>query len=216
MLQVYLSLFILALTLGIAHGRPCTELPMITDKLFLHLNLVDLFKNPKRFYSFVDKFLGKCYMHYIDLSTVEAVNEDQPLWIAYIGDSLNRELFHGAAQRFGGYMAVSEAELVENLLPKHLGPPTEDVINTVHNTYHQEKLLCCRSNYVQPGSGHPEGSDSCIFALGKGAAEGNEEALEKYKMYLFDNMAEYIQDFVVPLYAGNGIRYGYTSLTCSH
>jgi hypothetical protein len=62
--------------------------------------------------------------------------------------------------------------------------------------------MCCRANYVQPGVGHLDGSDSCVFALNVDAARDNPESLRKNKMYLFDNMAEYIRDFVSPLYLG--------------
>jgi hypothetical protein len=199
---LYFSALVALLGFVETEAKLCDELPKVSDKMFLHANLVSLFKSPKQFYYLMNKFIRSCDLHYIDLNKVNSPEAGNALWIAYVGDSLNRELFHGAAQRFGGYMAMDEEELVQNLLPKHLGPSTEENVNAVHNTYHQQKLLCCRSNYLQPGLGHPEGSDSCIFALSKDAAAGNEEAQEKYKMYLFDSMADYIEDFVVPLYTG--------------
>lgn len=47
-----------------------------------------------------------------------------------------------------------------------------------------------------------QGVDSCIFALDSEAAKGNSVSEARYKMFLFDDMAEYIANFVSPLYLG--------------
>ena len=132
--------------------------------------------------------------------------EKESLWITYVGDSVVRDLFHAGAQRFGGYHAFlkSEQTTYDTLKPMHLGPVNEDAVNTYHNTYHTQQLMCCKGLNFPVGKGNLPGSENtCVFALHSNSAKDNEESLKRYKLYLFDDMAEYIRDFIAPLFDNN-------------
>ena len=127
-------------------------------------------------------------------------------WITYMGDSVVRDLFHAGAQRFGGYHAFlkSEQTIYDTLKPMHLGPVNEDAVNTYHNTYHTQQLMCCKGLNFPIGKGNLPGSENtCVFALHSNSAKDNEESRKRYKFYLFDDMATYIRDFIAPLFDNN-------------
>ena len=49
----------------------------------------------------------QCNLRYIDLLKVEPYTNKSSLWISYIGDSLCREVFMGAVQRFTDYIPLN-------------------------------------------------------------------------------------------------------------
>ena len=79
--------------------------------------------------------------------------------------------------------------------------------STAHCIYHTQQLLCCKGLHFPKGKGNLPGTDSCVFALHSNSAIDNEKAQSKYKMYLFDDMATYIEDFISPLYSGKSFHF---------
>ena len=107
----------------IAGTLPCKTIPESTDKKFMSYTLVDLYRDPKTYYA--SDLPQQCNMKYIDLITiVPADAKKETLWISYLGDSLARDLFHAAAQRFGGYHPFLKAEetTFDAVMANHLGP----------------------------------------------------------------------------------------------
>lgn len=149
---------LLACLLVARAAYPCQELPDVKDWKFLKENLVTLYQDPENFYEALRESIKACDdLHFIDMYTVNSPEKGKNLWISYVGDSLVREAMHGAIQRFGGYRAVAKEELLETLLPKHLGPMSPDDVNTEFKTYHQQQLMCCKGfDFIQPGVGHAE------------------------------------------------------------
>ena len=114
---------VLCLMCVVAAALPCTTIPESSDKKFMSYTLVDLYRDPKTFYA--SDLPQKCNMKYIDLLTVvPADRQKDTLWISYLGDSLARDLFHAAAQRFGGYHPFLKAEetTFDAVMGNHLGP----------------------------------------------------------------------------------------------
>lgn len=113
----------LSITYVIAGTLPCKTIPESTDREFMSYTLVDLYRDPKTYYA--SDLPRKCNMKYIDLLTiVPADPKKETLWISYLGDSLARDLFHAAAQRFGGYHPFLKAEetTFDAVMANHLGP----------------------------------------------------------------------------------------------
>ena len=201
-------------------AKPCTNLTHM-DSRFMYKNLVHLHKYSKSYFS--NPVVRDCNINFIDLAKVEpppttsssdgATTEDRSyVWISYAGDSLSRELFVGAVQRFTGYTARTlpddfDMQRFTPLLGGHMGPDREADIGQYKMTYHQPKLVCCRlPNENQKSLNHKNLTDPCLFALGADAVDRiSNNALKifrKYRFYLFDNVTTYIRDVVDPLFMG--------------
>ena len=106
---LFLCCCVMRMMCVIAGTLPCKTIPESTDKKFMSYTLVDLYRDPKTYYA--SDLPQQCNMKYIDLITiVPADAKKETLWISYLGDSLARDLFHAAAQRFGGYHPFLKAE----------------------------------------------------------------------------------------------------------
>lgn len=154
-----------------------------------------------------DKFFNKQILNvcptikYVDLFQIKPGKLKESVWISFVGDSVIRDIFHASVQRFVGYSPKDEAEVINTIMGKHLGPLDEAHVNrNFSDTYHQEHLVCCRVEHTHLGKGNQEGVDSCIFAIHKNAAQGNPESSRKNRFYLYSDIPTYIMDFVMPLY----------------
>ena len=102
---------------------PCKTIPESSDRKFMSYTLVDLYRDPRTYYA--SDLPQKCNMKFIDLFAIEPADpKKDTLWISYLGDSLARDLFHAAAQRFGGYHPFLKAEetTFDAVMANHLGP----------------------------------------------------------------------------------------------
>ena len=201
-------------------AKPCTNLTQMDSK-FMYKNLVHLHKYSKSYFS--NPVVRECNINFIDLARIEppqlsssskaAPAEDRSyIWISYAGDSLSRELFVGAVQRFTGYAARAlpedfDMQRFTPLLGGHMGPDREADIGQYKMTYHQPKLVCCKlPNENQKIINHKNLTDPCLFALGADSVDRiSKNALKifrKYRFYLFNNVTTYIRDVVDPLFMG--------------
>ena len=201
-------------------AKPCTNLTNMNSQ-FMYKNLVHLHKYSKTYFS--NPVVKKCNINFIDLAKIEpppsaSLPIDAPfeersyVWISYAGDSLSRELFVGAAQRFTGYTARNlpedfDMQRFTPLLGAHMGPDREADIGQYKMTYHQPKLVCCRlPNENQKILNQKNLTDPCLFAIGADSVDRiSKNALKifrKYRFYLFNNVTTYIPDVVDPLFMG--------------
>ena len=116
-------------------------------------------------------------------------------------------------QRFTGYEPSFMDELKLSFANSHLGPrdgqelqgqistggSIEGLRRRVRNA-HQDHLVCCRANFWTKGKGASDTGD-CIYAVNK-ASVLDQQAREKHKFYVFDDIPSYIQSFVSPLFLG--------------
>ena len=192
------------------HTMPCYKFSEY-DPNVITLNQVSVYENTSHFFNY--HMMRQCHLKYVDLSTIMPRHSHSFVWISYVGDSLARELFMGAVQRFTNYKPTwhgwdPEREWEKSpLLGAHSGPSMEAEISNYTNTYHKSKLVCCRLPYSESikrsGYSVHEDKDPCLFALHTDALfEEEKEKFERYKSYLFTNMSEYISTYVSPLYFG--------------
>ena len=66
---------------------------------------------------------------------------------------------------------------------------------------HPQYLVCCRAKFRPSGILHADDGD-CIMAI-KESPLHRERDLDRHRLYVFDNMAKYIRDFVSPLFLGS-------------
>ena len=204
-------------------AKPCTNLTHMDSK-FMYKNLVHLHKYSKSYFS--NPVVKECNINFIDLAKIEPPlgtsssskaaevegTSSQYVWISYAGDSLARELFVGAVQRFTGYTARNlpddfDMQQFTPLLGAHMGPDREADVGPYKKAYHQPKLVCCRlPNENQRGINQKNLTDPCLFAMGADSVERmSKNALyifRRYRFYLFNNVTTYIRDVVDPLFMG--------------
>ena len=112
--------------------QPCSDLTENQGKNFFYKNQKHLYLYPKSKYInlhinhsaeslrslfflkpifnqgyFADPMVKQCKLRYIDLLKVEPYTNKSSLWISYMGDSLCREVFMGAVQRFTDYIPLN-------------------------------------------------------------------------------------------------------------
>ena len=198
---------------GSTSNVPCTRF-MQYDPKTLILNQVNLYENPDNFFS--STMMRTCHLHNIDFKSIMPRKLHSYVWIAYAGDSLARELFMGAVQRFTDYKPTWKGWDPDRewerqpLLGKHLGPSSDAEVSNYTNTYHKAKLVCCKLPYSEEikHSGYSvNDQESCLFALHQDTVFFEDkqymaEKIERLKLYLFEDINEYINDFVSPLFFG--------------
>ena len=192
-------------------NRPCTSF-MTYDPNTLTLNQVNLYENPDNFFS--STMMKTCHLHNVDLKSIMPRESLSYVWIAYVGDSLARELFMGAVQRFTDYRPTWKGWDPDRewerqpLLGKHLGPSSDAEVSNYTNTYHKAKLVCCRLPYseeIKHSGDSVNDQESCLFALHEDTVffedkEYMAEKIERLKLYLFKDITLYINVFVSPLF----------------
>lgn len=192
---------------------PCTRF-MVYDSKTLILNQVNLYEDPNNFFS--STMMRTCHLHDVDLKSIMPRKLHSYVWIAFVGDSLARELFMGAVQRFTDYKPTWKGWDPDRewerqpLLGKHLGPSSDAEVSNYTNTYHKAKLVCCKLPYSEEikHSGYSvNDQESCLFALHEDTVFFEDkqymaEKIERLKLYLFKDVNEYINDFVSPLFFG--------------
>ena len=99
-IELGLLLFLISLSLTDAQGDtrkvPCKYFDGLgKDAWFAQQTLVDLYQKPSKFYGY--KGVKNCNLKYIDFFDVEPIGDY--LWIAYMGDSVLKEVFSSVAQR---------------------------------------------------------------------------------------------------------------------
>lgn len=155
--------------------------------------------------------IKSCHLRYIDFKHIEPHPPHSNLWIAYVGDSLVRELFMGAAVRFTDFIPYSAAEYKEDFVNKlpflgaHLGPIYDAEIGLRMETYHHTKLVCCDlPNPELENMNRKNLSSSCIYAMDRDSISKTNKnyLLKKFKLFLFDNITSYIDDFISALFIG--------------
>merc|ERR1719247_433609 len=90
-----------------------------------------------------------CHLHNVDLKSIMPRESLSYVWIAYVGDSLARELFMGAVQRFTDYKPTWKGWDPDRewerqpLLVKHLGPSSdaEEIKHSGYSVNDQESCL---------------------------------------------------------------------------
>lgn len=130
------------------------------------------------------------------------------VWVSYLGDSLVRELFMGAAQRFTYFVPNGDwvRDLLDTpLLGPHLGPDNDKELGTYIQTYHKSKLVCCGLPKTGAAVDKKENAamrhETCLFAVHKSELY-SEEQQETFKSFSFTNINEYLTNFVSPLFLG--------------
>ena len=198
---------------GSSNGIPCTQFNSYDAKTLV-LNQVNLYENPDNF--FASDMMRSCHLHNVDLKTIMPRKTHSYVWIAYVGDSLARELFMGAVQRFTDYKPTWKGWDPDRewerqpLLGKHLGPSSDAEVSNYTNTYHKAKLVCCRlpfSEEIKQIGYSVNDQESCLFALHEDTVFFEDknymaEKIERLKLYLFKDINMYINDFVSPLFFG--------------
>jgi len=191
--------------------QPCVNLSVLDGPEFFYKNQHHLFRYTKSYFE-RSKMIQNCHLKYIDISKVEPHPPSEHVWIAYVGDSLARELFMGSAIRFTDFIPFSTQELRDDLIEKqpflggHLGPVYDADIGLRMETYHQTKLVCCSlNNEVQEALNRKNISSSCIYAMDRDSVSKARGSiiLRKFRMYLFDNVTDYIENFISPLFIGS-------------
>jgi hypothetical protein len=188
--------------------KPCTYFEE-KDTWFKQTTLIDLYKKSSEFFKI--NSVRKCGLHYIDFFDIQPPEGKENVWITYMGDSVMKELFIAAGVRFSGYEPLDLKEVNMDLTGVHLGPPEITSISEVrmistdiheHGESRYEKhpqyLLCCRANFRPSASGHVDDGD-CILAV-KRTPKHTEDDAEKHKMFVFDDIQTYVNDFVKPLF----------------
>jgi len=158
--------------------------------------------------------VSRCGLRYIDFFSIQPPVGRQSLLVAYMGDSVAKELFVATAQRFTGYTPDDMSEVAMTLKGAHLGPAEANSIPEVA-TYdytraraysqarfeiHDQYLLCCRANFKPLGSKHVDDGD-CILAL-KHTPLMVKSSAARHRQFLFEHMPTYIRDFVSPFFLG--------------
>jgi hypothetical protein len=209
-IQMLLNLaLLLFLYLLACNTLPCTHFEE-TDRAFRQSTLVDLYLKPSTFFN--AEGVKRCGLQYIDFFNIQPPLGKKNLFVAYLGDSLAKELFVATAQRFSGYIPDDISEVALTLKGAHLGPAEPSAIpETAAYDYtkappnskarfeiHEQYLLCCRANFHPIGLRQKDDGD-CILAL-KRTPIMDDQAASHHHLYIFDHMSNYIRDFVSPLF----------------
>ena len=151
--------------------------------------------------SFYDSsMLRECNLNFIDLRKITPPAGVPFVWISFVGDSLMRELWLGAIERFSGYVPDGDWFRTIPLLGNHLGPVEDKDIGTFDATYHSSKLLCCHTSVLgddAPGSNDPS---RCIYAIQhlESSDPKVREALRRHADFVFHDINEYIDQKILP------------------
>ena len=206
---IYVLRFLYTVDQVKAIAPPCISFDSM-DLTLLGKNQKDLYSDPISYYK--SPMLKKCNMKYVDMSRIRSHGKSPYLWIAYIGDSLSRELFVGAIQRISGFKPNLRGNWEDELkysppLGVHLGPIDDHDIGDFKLTYHKSKLLCCRR--YGDHKNHLNASEPCLFAIARDESYPP-DILAKYHFYFYRDMATYIDSVVSPV----SKYYPSTSLFC--
>lgn len=179
------------------------------SSLFRQYTLVDLYQHPDLFMN--TKGANKCGLKYIDLFKIQPATGKQNLFIIFLGDSVLKELWVAASQRFTGYIPDDRTEVQMSIKGSHFGPvdfedmkevPKLDMkgsFPTVEQGHgsHDQYLVCCRAVY------HGDEDDGdCILAKRR-TLDMDLETQSKHRLFLFDDMYSYIREFVASLFVDN-------------
>lgn len=153
--------------------QPCTKFKNF-DMELLKSNMYELFHNPGQFYS--SQMLLECNLAFVDPRNIRVPRDKKYVWISFMGDSLMRTLWASAVERFSGgaydtnwLLRVSSERTRAGpkhvsmmLLGNHLGPWGDEAYGDIQLTYHQSKVLCCKTSEKYHTNND---SNRCIYAI---------------------------------------------------
>jgi hypothetical protein len=177
---------------------------------------VDLYLDSKSFFS--AKGVKQCGLFFIDFFNIQPPDDKRNVWISYLGDSVLKELFIAASQRFSGYEPDDMSEVGISVAAPHLGIPDISLISKSGSVdvdavkmsltgkrdryeSHPQYLLCCKANFRPSAKNHEDDGD-CILAA-KRTPMQSADIVKRHWLYTFDNIQTYIEEFVSPLFVEN-------------
>ena len=122
-----------------------------------------------------------------------------------------KELWLAATQRFTGYIPDDFAEVEMSIKGSHYGPVefkstkeiprldgSESQSGKGQYRNHEQYLVCCRANFHAYGLSNKDDGD-CILARRR-TSDMRADDLIKNRLFLFDDIYTYIQDFVAAIF----------------
>lgn len=180
------------------------------DSDFFHTGSDLLFSDPVAFYK--NGVPQKCGLHYIDPLFIGPAEGKKNVWITYMGDSMNRNLFYELAPRFSNYIPKENEDFVKSiqhtypLLGPHDGPPSDATLGGKLATFHNHKLLCCQN--IDDRSRKVDANYNCMYALQdrSDAFKGSfdKDGQKGFGYYLFEDIADFVERKVAAKYGESG------------